>query len=159
MADTARDQQRLAEYEVELGDAENRLRATIGEVEALRGIVSGLRKRLESVGALPPAKREPAETEPTPRRRGPSVGLKGVLQTMLRERGELTADSAVVTVQAMAEFQDHPPSRNTIVSRLGDLVRSGEATSPRKGLYRDKNFAGRNGQPQQPLGRYERTSA
>jgi hypothetical protein len=123
--DRARDTQRLQEYERELVEAV--LANDDREVNALRGIVAAFRAALRSDA--------PQATRPRARPRTAGTGLKGALKALLAERDMLSADEAVAVVAQMPQYSDRPPTRNTIISRLGDLVREGEAQSLRKGVY------------------------
>jgi hypothetical protein len=63
------------------------------------------------------------------------IGLKTFLRSLLEERGRLTTGQALAALEASDAFRDAMPSRNTVVSRLGDLVRDGAAESAGRGIY------------------------
>ena len=133
----ARDENRLKEYEAELVEAV--LDGDTAEVDALRGIVVAFRNALD-IGERSNA---PATARPKKRARkrpGGPVGLKEALKELLQERGRLTSDEAVRAVEQMPRFADSMPNRNTIVSRLGDLVREGDAKSEGRGVYVPRQY-------------------
>ena len=125
-----RDEARLKEYEAELVEAV--LDGDTTEVDALRGIVVAFRNAL-NIGERAPA--SASARKRTRKRPGGPVGLKEALRELLQDRGRLTSDEAVRAVEQMPRFADSMPNRNTIVSRLGDLVREGEAESEERGVY------------------------
>jgi hypothetical protein len=159
-----RDKERLAEYEAELADLDSKL-AELERLqvrrEGVRKIVDGLRFAigaheeesssgndlsnafLEGSARIVPGTTGVRIFTPLNNRR-PVIGggVKQQLLDLLKERGTVDADEAVEFISATyIEREIEPPSRNTIVSRLGDLVRDGLAVSPAKGVYQSESSA------------------
>lgn len=149
-----RDLGRLREYEGELAEAEVRLSVAGREVEALRSIVAGLKSRIaaakgDAVVSAPAATARADAISPAVSNGGqPRRGVKSVLRTHLEQHGQITTDEAVTFIASLSEFRPDTPSRNTIVSRLGDLIRDGIAESAGRGVYKLRP----SGAAQQPLG-------
>jgi hypothetical protein len=122
--DRARETQRLREYERELVEAV--LADNPADVRVLRGLVAAFRTALGEKPAASKAQRRP---------KTPGTGLKATLKLLLGERDMLSVEEAVDAVGQLAQYRDNPPTRGTIVSRLGDLVRDGDAESLRRGVY------------------------
>jgi len=150
-----RERERLTEYTAQLEASEAKLLAMRADVEALREVVSGLKKLVETdedkrQRTNPNAAIEMLAAKFVTRER--EKGLKTLLAQELDARGRLTADEAVILIHEGHQLGD--VSRNTIVSRLGDLVREGEAGREGRGVYVSKQRA--QLQPhQQPLGQQE----
>jgi hypothetical protein len=126
--DPKRARELLRETEADLENVER-------QAKALRNLVANYRTLAgEDPTPQPTVARRAVGTV---RRRGRNAGpgLKTVLEGMLRERGRMSITEAMEALAEMPAYAHSMPNRNTVGSRLGDLVRDGKADNVDFGEY------------------------
>jgi hypothetical protein len=121
------------EHEAELDGINAQIADLKQKADALSGIIAGYHA-YAGANKTRGAKPAPRERNPWIRRAG-APGLKRVLESMLREWGELSIDKALDELAKMPAWKGRMPSRNTVGSRFGDLSREGKARSDGQGTY------------------------
>jgi hypothetical protein len=145
-------QELLAEHKSQLSKIEAQLIPLSAKADALRQIITGYEKL---VAAEEGARPEPAAPEAPAMNGGsaPTVaeesygshsrraknasgrGLKHVLRDLLEEHGHLSVHETFRLMELSGDWPRGLPTRNTLVSRFGDLVREGYALSDGRGGY------------------------